>query len=76
MFQMSSPIITNGLYIIHCIDQFQHISALTLETVNRIRYKGEITFITHQNVFGSTFVRAVETKRSSYVYGMLLMRQI
>lgn len=51
MFQMSSSIITNGLYIIHCIDHFQKINALTLETVNRIQYKGEITYITTSSTF-------------------------
>lgn len=61
MFQVSSPFITNGHYIIHCTDHFQKINALTLETVNRIQYKGEITFTTHQfNVFGSIFVGAVD----------------
>lgn len=75
MLQVSSSIITNGLYIIHCIDHFQKINTLTLETVNCIQYKGEITFITHQfNVFGSTFVGAVDS--SSCVYGILLIKKI
>lgn len=71
MFQMSSSIITNGFYIIHCIDHFQKINALTLETVNRIQYKGEITYITHQfNVFGSTFVRAVDKAYKLYIWNV------
>lgn len=71
MFQMSSSIITNVLYIFHCIDHFQKINALTLETVNRIQYKGEITYITHQfNVFGSTFVRNVDKAYKLYIWNV------